>query len=426
MTPVGSVGDLEGVVNQAAQLCRVPAAAVAVIDKTGTHVVASASADPEMTGEIGSVTKVMTATLVLQHVARGEISLDDPVAKYVDDFQLEPPEATQLVTIGDLLCHASGCDFDEFSDVGDGDDCLSRYVRDALAGEAWDRPGTRWNYSNGGYSLLGRLIEVIDGRTFDDALVARIADPLGLSVTTHFRVDPNRAVETGHLPDPSTGEIVEDRRRFPRSAGPAGGALATATDLAHFGHTLVSGGAELLPTEWASRMRTSQMPARFGSQGLGWLIDHEGNPYYHGGTVSQSANLLAIPGRATIGVVGNAAGGAVGIAMFVANHLFGPSAPAPTNIPEGEPALSPEACAGTYESKCVTQHLTVDGDGLNVRQEHTGHLADLLPAPSPFHVQSLGGGCYGNNFGLRWDFSDPDARGRATRLLTLRSHKRID
>ncbi len=168
--------------------------------------------------------------------------MDDPVASYVTDFVLDPPDATPRVTVGHLLCHASGADFDEFTDAGDNDDCLACYVRDDLRGELWDPPGTRWNYSNGGYRLLGRLVEVLDGRPFDDALVSRVARPLGITATTRPRLGPGHVVAVGHFRDPATGRLVEEHRRFPRSAGSAGGALATASDMARFGYTLVSGG----------------------------------------------------------------------------------------------------------------------------------------------------------------------------------------
>lgn len=88
-------------------------------------------------------------------------------------------------------------------------------MRDDLRGEVWDPPGTRWNYSNGGYSLLGRLVEVLDGRPFDDALVSRVAGPLGTTVTTRPRLGPGRAVAVGHSRDPATGRVVEEHPSVP-------------------------------------------------------------------------------------------------------------------------------------------------------------------------------------------------------------------
>jgi len=396
---------------------------VAVTDASGTRVVPSSGTDPNMLCEIGSVTKVMTATLILQHAAQGDVALNDPVASFVTDFELDRPDATPRVTVAHLLGHASGVDFDEFTDAGDDDGCLARYVREDLRGEVWDAPGTRWNYSNGGYSLLGRLVEVLDGRPFDDALVDRIAEPIGVTVTTWPRIGPKRDVAVGHSRDADTGRIVEEHRRFPRSAGPAGGALATASDLARFGRALVSGGNELLPPEWASRMRTWQMAARNGGQGLGWLLNHDGIPYYAGGTVGHTAYLTAVPGGAAIGVVANTVGGAGGVARAVAAHLFGAPSPSVDPVPEA-PDFPPAACAGRYVRRSSAHDIRLDGDGLVAHQLDFGPITDLLPALPPFRLHPLGGGCYATEQGLRWDFSDPDPDGRPTRLLTLRSHIR--
>jgi len=421
---VRGVDELERVVTEAAAPFPEQCVVVAVTDASQTCVASSAGTDPNMLCEIGSVTKVMTATLVLQHVARGNVGLDDPVASYVTDFVLDPPDATPRVTLGHLLCHASGVDFDEFTDAGDDDDCLARYIRDDLRGELWDPPGTRWNYSNGGYSLLGRVVEVLDGRPFDDALISRVAEPLGITVTTWPRLGPGRDVAVGHYRDPASGRVVAEHRRFPRSAGPAGGALATASDLARFGYSLVSGVGELLPPAWATRMRTSQMAVRDGGQGLGWRIDHTGMPYYWGGTPGHRAYLTAVPGGAAIGAVANTTGGAITVGRAVATHLFGPPSPSPNTVPEGAPDFPPAMCVGRYVRRDAAHHISWDGDALVAQQLGFGPAADLLPTPPPFRLHPLGGGCYASDQGLRWDFSDPDPDGKPTRLLTLRSHRR--
>lgn len=218
--------------------------------------------------------------------------------------------------------------------------------------------------------------------------------------------------------------LSKSTRRFPRSAGPAGGALATASDLARFGYTLVSGGGQLLPPAWAAAMATSQMAARNGGQGLGWLIDHTGTPYYNGGTVGHNAYLTAVPGRAAIGAVANGPGGAVTVGRAVAAHLFGAPSPSPDPVPEGAPDFPPATCVGRYVRRHSAHHISGDGDALVAQQLGFGPVADLLPTPPPFRLHPLGGGCYATDQGLRWDFSDAGPDGKPTRLLTLRSHIR--
>jgi CubicO group peptidase (beta-lactamase class C family) len=157
---------------------------VAAVGRGGDGVdIGAAGADPEALFQIGSVTKVMTATLVLQHVERGDIGLDDPVAGHIDDFRLDPPEATRQVTVRHLLTHTCGIDrADDFSDTGSGDDAVARYVAEVIAGAPLIHPpGERWSYCNAGYTVLGRLVEVLDGRPWDDAIAARIFAPLGMA-----------------------------------------------------------------------------------------------------------------------------------------------------------------------------------------------------------------------------------------------------
>ena len=101
------VDELERVVTDAAAPFREQGVVVAVTNVSGTRVVSSAGTDPNVLCEIGSVTKVMTATLVLQHVARGDVGLDDPVVSCVTDFVLDPSDATPRVTVEHLLCHAN-------------------------------------------------------------------------------------------------------------------------------------------------------------------------------------------------------------------------------------------------------------------------------------------------------------------------------
>ncbi len=97
------------------------------------------------------------------------------------------PEASidPRITVRHLLTHTSGIDGDVFTDTGRGDDCVERYV--ALLGEV-DRlfePGTAYSYCNAGFVLLGRIIEVLDGRTWDESLKARLVEPLGLAHDRH-------------------------------------------------------------------------------------------------------------------------------------------------------------------------------------------------------------------------------------------------
>ena len=129
--------------------------------------------------QIGSITKVWTATMVMQLVEAGTIELDAPVVEYIPGLKL----VDDSVTVRQLLTHTSGIDGDHFFDTGMGADCLELYAA-SLVDVAQNHPvGATMSYCNAGYSLLGRLLEVIDGKVFDQIVQDRLVKPLGLSRT---------------------------------------------------------------------------------------------------------------------------------------------------------------------------------------------------------------------------------------------------
>ncbi len=133
--------------------------------------------------QLGSITKLWTATMIMQLVDEGLLTPDTTIAEALPGIRLGPPGAASQITVQHLLTHTSGIDGDIFTDTGRGDDCVERYV-DLLAGAATVFPaGAAYSYSNSGYVLLGRIIEVLDGQSWDESLRARLAGPLALTKT---------------------------------------------------------------------------------------------------------------------------------------------------------------------------------------------------------------------------------------------------
>src|SRR5690606_3367663 len=96
--------------------------------------------DPESIFEIGSITKVWTATLVMQLVDEGLLRLETPIASVIPEFQTIPNDGTAM-TVRHLLTHTAGFDGDLFIDTGDDADSLARYVGVAGSVEPFARPG---------------------------------------------------------------------------------------------------------------------------------------------------------------------------------------------------------------------------------------------------------------------------------------------
>jgi CubicO group peptidase (beta-lactamase class C family) len=401
----------------------------AVSRNPGRLEVAAANLDAETLLEVGSITKIMTATLVLQHVERGELELDCPVRQYMPGLAREPRETSDLVTVRHLLAHTSGIDIaDDFTDTGDGDDCVERYVAEAVRGaRLLSEPGERWSYCNGGFVLLGRLVELLDGRPFDDALIERVFKPLRLSATTRARLGPGVTLAKGHRYDPARSSVVEEAGCMPRSAGPAGGVMATAADLVMFVDALLKRRALLAP-ELVEEMRRPQVAFRQGHQGLGWWLPGHRQAVHGGTTRGFSAVVAAVPGFGTFAVLANGPGAGAIAAKVRAQLLGGGGSPEPSQVRQGS-EVRPELCAGRYERRHVVEEIVFDGAQLIATPSFHGPLAQLFPDPEPVALQPLGGGRFISKRDYQdssemWDFTDLSEDGAPTNLMTQRLHAR--
>ncbi len=201
-------------------------------------------ATPDSLFQIGSISKVWTATLVMQLVDEGLLDLDEPVVKHLPDFRVADEEVSQTVTARQLLAHTSGIDGDLFLDTGRGDDNVEKYVA-AMAKLTQVHPqGATMSYCNSGFTLLGRLVEVLRGKTWDAVLRERLLAPLGL---TSAGTLPEEALlfgaAAGHVvPAPGADPVVAPQWGIYRSAGPAGLIHSTARDVLAFAQLHLDGG----------------------------------------------------------------------------------------------------------------------------------------------------------------------------------------
>src|SRR6201995_5982253 len=98
--------------------------------------------------QVGSITKIWTATMIMQLVDEGLLSLDTTVSAVLPGRRLGTADVGDQVTVRHLLTHTSGIDGDVFTDTGRGDDCLERYVA-LLADAAQNHPlDATWSYCN--------------------------------------------------------------------------------------------------------------------------------------------------------------------------------------------------------------------------------------------------------------------------------------
>jgi CubicO group peptidase (beta-lactamase class C family) len=346
--------------------------------------------------QIGSVTKLWTATMVLQLVDEGRLSLDDSLFSLLPDA---PIAAADSISVRHLLTHTSGIDGDVFTDTGRGDDCVENYVR--LLGSAAQvfAPGAAYSYCNAGFVVLGRIIETLDDRTWDASLRARLIEPLGLGATVTL---PEEALllraAVGHV---AAGDPVH-QWQLPRSIGPAGLITQSAPDLLAFGRLHLNQGGDLLDDESASALVEPAVviPAASGGLthvGLAFRIyDWSGRKVFgHDGLTMAQMSYLRIDPEADLAVClltnsDNAPALSERIISDVFEHHTGvrmPPAPRPSEgvDPRHLPGVAEHV--GRYERAGVAIDVTLAEEGLTMIAQATGDR--LAFAEEPRHEYRL-------------------------------------
>ncbi len=242
---------------------------------------------PEGAFRIGSITKLFTATVIMQLVEDGVLTLDDSLALWLPDVAAQLPYGDQI-TLRHLLTHTSGLFnvvkhesyyadlFTEMVvDEATGNvtlDCVERDPNDTLARyvygkEAQFEPGTQWRYSNTNYTLLGMIIEKAVEMPLAEAYRTNIYEPLGMTSTFLDCYEaPLADVVHGYT---ASGDTMTDVTELHESVGwSAGGLVSTAPDLIIFARGLFSGALFDNP-ETLAAMTT---PAPGSAYGLGIML----------------------------------------------------------------------------------------------------------------------------------------------------------
>jgi uncharacterized protein YbbC (DUF1343 family)/CubicO group peptidase (beta-lactamase class C family) len=251
--------------------------------------------------DLASLTKVIvTTTAVMQLVERGQVRLNDPVAKYLPEFAQNGKEE---ITVRQLLTHYSGLEPDlDLKTVWEGKDTAYRM---AFAETPVDAPGSKFSYSDINFIVLGALVERVSGETLDEYAKRHIFVPLKM---LHTRFVPPVARQAGWIEKIAPTQYDENEhmlhgvvhdptaRRMGGVAGQAG-LFSTADDLAKFAQALLNGGGGILSTLSVEKMtRPEQPPSAPVLRGFGWDID---SPYS-----SNRGDLLPVGGYGHTGFTG--------------------------------------------------------------------------------------------------------------------------
>jgi D-alanyl-D-alanine carboxypeptidase len=248
---------------------------------------------------IGSMNKMFTAVSILQLVQAGKISLSDPVGKYLTDYPNK--DIATKVTIQQLLTHTGGTG-DLFGPQFVAHrlelKTLQDYIR--LYGDRAPEfePGSRWEYSNYGFLLLGLIVERASGKSYYDYVDENIYAPAGMISTGSLPEDQN-------VPDLSIGytqfggqELRPNTNTLPYRGSSAGGGYCTVEDFLRFANALTNHkllnaqNTELLTTGKVETPRGDKYAFGFTEKGAGTPMLHFGHA---GGAPGMNGELQIFP-----------------------------------------------------------------------------------------------------------------------------------
>lgn len=242
---------------------------------------------PEMVFRIGSITKQFTAIAILQLMEQGKLSLQDQITKYIPDY----PMHGHSITIEHLLTHTSGIksytNVPEFESMVRTDMTPEEVIEKIKPLPMEFAPGTKWNYNNSGYFLLGYIIEKVSGLKYAEYLQENFFVPLGMTSTLYgddTRIVMNRA--SGYQPG-GNGTVNADymSMTIPYSAGSI---MSTVDDLYKWNRALL--GLKLVKKETLEKAWTGYRLAdgEDTHYGYGWFMSEiQGSPTIeHGGGIN--------------------------------------------------------------------------------------------------------------------------------------------
>lgn len=268
---------------------------------------------------IGSMGKMFTGTSVMQMVQAGKVNLDDTLGKYLPDY---PNKEVAKVTIDQLLTHTAGTgnifgseELNIFNDnrleLKDPKDYIALFGERGLRFE----PGSKWEYSNYGYILLGRIIEVVSGESYYDYVRENIFKPAGMDTTDNYlfnekaqkvatgytKLAPGERLPSGLVttkPDFS-GPLRSNEDTLLYRGGPAGGGYSTVGDLVRFADAITS--HKLLNTYYTELLITGKVntPMPGSKCGYGFSVEMSQDGIisfgHNGGAPGINGQLIIFP-----------------------------------------------------------------------------------------------------------------------------------
>ena len=344
--------------------------------------------DEDTLFQAGSITKTLTATAALRLSQSGELDLDLPVRTYLPDLRLADDDVAARITTRDLLSHGGGFAGDLFDDLGWGDNAIARIV--ARLAEAPQLTPLRavWSYNNAGFYAAGRVIELVTGSTYEEAVRELVLDE---ALFFPWEVMTRRFV-VGHVTDDERVQVT-DTWEVPRTAAAAGGLVAGTRTLLRYARLHLEDPSlafmqepvlPILEDEW---------------MGLAWFVKESRGTRIveHGGsTAGQCAWLSLVPDHGfALAVLTNHARGHALIGHVRERALAEYAGVEPWSPVVRELTLAElEEYVGTYEAHASWARLQLEDGRLVLAVESKGGFprpeSPPLPSPPPAAVAFTG------------------------------------
>ena len=269
---------------------------------------------------IGSSTKSFTAASVVMLAGEGKLDLDQPVRKYMPEFELSDPIAAREATPRDLLCHRTGLPRHEFMWV-DWNDITRKELVEKIRHLTPNKPfRSTWQYQNHMFAAMGYLVERVSGARWESFVEKRIFRPLGMKSFSFCADYESTDIKYARLYTEDDGHVNRENEPLRLDAmGPAGSIHSTAEEMTGYVRMMLNKGkvgkktlidekmfGELTTPNIHYQLLPFEVPGRMPvGYALGWFVDnYRGHRLVdHGGNVNGATALVSMLPDDDIGLV---------------------------------------------------------------------------------------------------------------------------
>ncbi|MED4752779.1 serine hydrolase domain-containing protein [Brevibacillus choshinensis] len=264
---------------------------------------------PQTSFVIGSTSKSFTALAVMQLVEEGKIDLNAPILRYLPWFEVANKEASMKILVKDLLYQTSGFStHDGVVGIVKGNMSIEEYIRSLKSTSLADPVGSRFQYSNVNYNILGAIVETVSGEPFPQYMSNHIFKPLDMN---HSYASTDEAEQqskaTGY--QPVFGFMVPTQQLNHQATVASGYLLSSAEDMSKYVIAQMNGGSfdnkSILSEKGIEQLhRPSASMGNGASYAMGWTVKND--VIFHDGKTENTYSFMVINGDYGIVLLTNA------------------------------------------------------------------------------------------------------------------------